>query len=298
MAWIKRNLIFVISLAVAFVFLALAVVYDLQSVGRNSKAKDSLNETYDSLQQISSNSKYLSVDGKMDNIKAASDQVDQIKAWRDKAGNYFKPIAAIPPARRVTSEAFAAALRRTVDLLQREAVAASIELPPGYYFSFEAQHSIVKFAPGSLEPLAVQLGEVKAIAEILYSARVNSLDGVQRIRVSDDDIGGSQADYITDAPITNKLAVLIPYTVTFRSFSTELASVLATFASSPHGFIVKDINVSPAVQAASAGAGMMPAIPPPPATAAPGRGGLPTVLNEKLLRVTLEVEIVKLLPEK
>jgi hypothetical protein len=32
--------------------------------------------------------------------------------------------------------------------------------------------------------------------------------------------------------------------------------------------------------------------------AAPGKGGLQTVLNEKLLRVTLVVEAVKLLPKK
>jgi hypothetical protein len=50
-----------------------------------------------------------------------------------------------------------------------------------------------------------------------------------------------------------------------------------------------------------------PAIPPaaPPTTLpttlptrVPGRGGLQTVLNEQLLRVTLVVEVVKLLPKK
>jgi hypothetical protein len=33
-------------------------------------------------------------------------------------------------------------------------------------------------------------------------------------------------------------------------------------------------------------------------TVTPGRGGLQTVLNEQLLRVTLVVEVVKLLPKK
>ncbi len=68
-------------------------------------------------------------------------------------------------------------------------------LPPNYGFSFEAQRSIVKFAPGSLPPLAVQLGEVKTISEILFASRVNSLDGIQRARVSDDDTAGPQSDY-------------------------------------------------------------------------------------------------------
>jgi hypothetical protein len=45
---------------------------------------------------------------------------------------------------------------------------------------------------------------------------------------------------------------------------------------------------------------MMPpptAVPQPAAQPAAGRGGLPVVLKEQLLRVTLEVELVKLLPK-
>jgi hypothetical protein len=103
----------------------------------------------------------------------------------------------------------------------------------------KAQRDLVKFSPAAWEPLAAQLGEVKTIAEILFAARVNSLDGIQRVRVSDDDASGPQADYFDDHSVTNNLAVLTPYQITFRSFSPEIAQVLAGFASSPHGFIVK-----------------------------------------------------------
>ena len=41
----------------------------------------------------------------------------------------------------------------------------------------------------------MQLGEVKAISEVLFAARVNALDGIQRVRVSDDDDGPAR---ITD----------------------------------------------------------------------------------------------------
>ena len=147
---------------------------------------------------------------------------------------------------------------------------------------------------------------MKTISEILFAARVNSLDGIQRVRVSDDDANGPQADYFDDHSVTNNLAVLTPYQITFRSFSPEIAQVLAGFASSPHGFIVRSINVQPAGAAAAtaperrrrcrtATAADNPASPP---TVVPGRGGLQTVLNEQLLRVTLVVEVVKLLPKK
>jgi hypothetical protein len=177
-----------------------------------------------------------------------------------------------------------------------------VTLPPKYNFSFEAQRSRVNFSSGSLGALAAQFGEVKTIAEILFAARVNSLDGIQRVRVSDDDANGPQADYFDNHSVTNNLAVLTPYQVAIRSFSPEIAQVLAGFASSPHGFIVKSINV----QMAGAAAAMSPetagAMPPPslaaPPPVAPGRGGLQTVLNEQLLRVTLVVEVVKLLPKK
>jgi hypothetical protein len=292
MVWIKRNLFFAISLVVAFLLLAAAVVYDLQSLGHNSTAKSKLNEIYDTLQELG-NQKYSPGNDRIDNIQTAKDQTRQIENWIKSARDYFKPISPIPSLQEVSSEAFAAALRRTVDQLQREATAVSVELPPKFGFSFEAQRSTVKFAPGSLEPLAVQLGEVRTISEILFAARVNSLDSVQRARVSDDDTAGPQADYINDVALTNNLAILTPYAITFRSFSGELASVLAAFATSPHGFIVKGINVAPAGQAAQPN-GLLPMTTP----AMAGRGGLPTVLNEQLLRVTLQVEIVKLLPRR
>jgi carbohydrate-binding DOMON domain-containing protein len=157
-------------------------------------------------------------------------------------------------------------------------------------------------------PLAVQLGEVKVISEILFAARVNSIDGIQRARVSDDDIAGSQSDYIAEVSTTNDLVVTTPYVVTFRSFTPELAKVLAGFAASPYGFIVKGINVSPAGMTTSGGGygrseanamGEGSAPPVYPTTpAATGKGGLTSYLNEQLLRVTLEVVIVKPLPKK
>jgi hypothetical protein len=290
MGWIKRNLFFAIGGVIALLLLGAAAFYDFQGWSHNSAAKDKLNEIYGTLTELTGE-KPSPGNAKIDNIKTAKEQEREIQDWIKGTGDYFKPIAPIPDTPEVTSEAFAAALRRMIDQLQHEADAASVQLPPKYGFSFEAQRSIVKFAPGSLLPLSVQLGEVKTISEILFASRVNSLDSIQRARVSDDDTAGPQADYINDVSVTNSLSILTPYVVTFRSFSGELASVLANFAATPHGFVVKGINISPAGMTPSAG-GLPEGGGPPPGTA-PGRGGLPTVLNEQLLRVTLEVVIVK-----
>src|SRR5439155_14849581 len=106
--------------------------------------------------------------------------------------DYFTPIAPVPATDKgLTDDAFANALRRTITQLQRQADAASVNLSPGYNFSFQAQSDKVRFAPaGSVDKLAVQLGEVKTIAEILFGARVSGVEAIQRLRVSDDDAGG------------------------------------------------------------------------------------------------------------
>ena len=59
-----------------------------------------------------------------------------MREWIAKAQEYFQPIAPIPNLTNgpVTSELFAAALRRTIDQLQHEADAANVMVPPKYGF--------------------------------------------------------------------------------------------------------------------------------------------------------------------
>ena len=321
MAWVKRNLFFVIGAVIAVGLLGAAGFYDYKNWQRNNTAFEELNRTYDKLRQLNS-AKLLPGNDKIDNIQAARDQERELDQWIQQARRYFQPIPPVPnPSDGViTDSQFASARDHTLSQLQNEAADASVTLPPQYGFSFEAERPLVKFAPGSLDALARQLGEVKTLCEILYAAKVNALDSIRRVPVSPDDSGPNapQADYLNQTAATNGLAVFTPYEITFRGFSQNLASVLSQLASSPHGFIVKAINVQPASGIASespfsgpqtmgqpmapAPFGLSPNYPRRSAfTPAPARasyGGLQTVLNEQLLSITLEVEIVKLLPGK
>jgi hypothetical protein len=297
MNWVKRNLFFVIGGILALGLLGAAGFYDYKSWERNSAAFDKLTDIYNKLRELT-NQRPSPGNDKISNIEIAKQQEQQLRDEIRQTWNYFQPIEPIPDPTNgpVSSETFANALHRMIDQLQRDATSASVSLPPQYSFSFEAQRSRVKFDPGSLNALATQLGEVRVISEILFAARVNALDGIQRARVSENDVNGPQSDYLADNSVTNDLAVMTPYAVTFRAFSPEIAQMLAGFASSPHGFIVKSINVQPAEAMASPEMGA----PPPPVStpgAPPGKGGLQTALQEQLLRVTIEVEIVKLLPK-
>lgn len=295
MGWIKRNLFFVIGGILTVGLLGGAGFYNYRSWNRNSAAFDTLQGLYSNLRDLMPKSgKPGPGNDKINNTETAKQQERQLRDWIQQSTNYFKPVPPIPnPANgQISSELFANALHRTLSQMQTEADDANVTLQPKYAFSFGAQLSLVKFAPGSLGPLSEQLGEVKAISEVLYAARVNSLDSVQRVRVCDDDTGTS--DYLDERSVTNQLAVATPYVVTFRGFSPEIAQVLAGFARSPHGFIVCGVNVQPA-------SGMMAGEPQPaaPASAAPmpGKGGLQTVLKEQLLRATVKIELVKLLPK-
>jgi len=364
MDWIKRNLYFLIGGVAALALMGWAGWYLYSKLGENNAVREQLTAAYADLNRLNGEKPHPG-NRKVNNIQLAKDQQQQIKDLVAKARDYFKPIAAIPDSPKVGSQEFNVALRRMIDQLQKRATNSSVILPPNYSFSFEAQKPKVTYAAGSLEPLAVQLGEVKAISEILFDAKINSLDNIRRVRISADDSSGPTTDYIEKKPVTNELAVLTPYELTFRCFSQELGDTLAGLASSPHGIIVKGINVEPGAAAAAAdpslsgpiagaaspvfapgrpaadaemfarrygiGAGprgggrygggggaaaggvplrgLVPPTPapvytPPPVAPAagtpgqPAKGGLQTVLDEKQVRVTLTLDIVKLLPKK
>jgi hypothetical protein len=357
MVWIKRNLFFVIGAMVSLALLVFAGYYNYTGWQHKVDEGRNLDSKYADLKRLNNQDPHPG-SSKVDNIKLAREQAKEIRGVLTNAAKYFQAPAAIPSptdATNITSSQFTAALRETINQMTRAAAGASVQLPPDFKFSFSQQLRLLTFA-GSLEPLAVQLGEVKALCDVLIKTKVNSLDGIQRERVSPDDAAGPLTDYYTDsASQTNDLAVLTPYQITFRSFSHEIAQVLAGFANSPHGFIVQRIRVEPAptttleqpgtAPGVQAPFGSVPAAPaygtrparrsaaeedaaeaamlrpdlfksggpsaaprPAPAPAysqpsayptTPGvRGGAQTVLNERQLRVTLLVQVVKLLPKK
>lgn len=364
MSWIKRNLYFVILTVVGLVLMGLAGWFAYTRWNVNNQILASLNDDYGKLRDFNNKNPHPGA-GQIDNIKAAKEQRDQLLAFIKKTREHFQRIQGIPDEPKVTDRDFSVALSQTIAQLQRSATNSSVVIPPNYSFSFEAQKAKVSFAAGSLGPLSFQLGEVSNICQILFDAKVNSLDNVRRERVSNDDSNGPQTDYLTEKSVTNELAILTPYEVTFRCFSAELSAVLSGLASSPFGFVVKTINVDPAPAAPASetpapvtryiyapptttgggneaadaalaqqrmmsryglgfggrggeggggpggGIALRPlgSTPPPPAypmpapgaipgAPAPGKGGLQTVLDEKQLKVTINLILFKLLPEK
>lgn len=305
MSWIKRNLFFVLGGVLALGLLGAASFYIYKGWSQNAEAKQKLNEIYGTLQALAQK-KLTPGNEEINNIAIAASQERQVREWVAQAQKYFLPVPAIV-TNITTSEVFVGVLQRTIDQLQHEAADAGVTLPPKYYFSFTAQKSNFDLDKNSLGALATKLAEVKTIVEILFAAHINALDGVQRVRVAASDAGGTASDYTDQRPAANELAEIIPFNVTFRCFSPELARVITGFSTSSNGFVIKSINVQPAGASVANAASMPNAAPaagpegaPAAAPSAPPvavRGGLPVVLKEQLLRVTMEVKLVKLLPK-
>jgi hypothetical protein len=313
MAWIKRNLYFLIGSLVALGLMGVGGYLLFTQISVENQVTADIEKAYADLNALNTQNPHPGND-KIDNIQAAKEQQLALRAYIEKSHPFFQRITPIPDTstNKVTNADFAKQLRNTVVQLQHAAEQQSVLFPHDYYFTFEAQKKLMIFDPASLDKLAVQLGEIKALCDVLFAARINSLDNIQRETVSTND--NNPPDYLLQKTSSLPLADLAPYRVTFRCFSTELASVLGSLAASPYGFTVKTINVEPAVQGSSTGEtttgtgtpNPMPGRPVPgqfghgpPNGAAPvvsAVHGTTTFLNEKPLRVTLFIEVARLKP--
>src|SRR5262245_18807817 len=242
MDWIKRNLYFVIGSVVALLLLGGAGFYYYSTWKANSDVLAKLHEQYAKLSNLNSMNPHPGRPPESDNIKLAKEQEQQLSAFKEQAQKAFQRIPHIPDGAKVAGEEFVTSLRHTIDQLQKTATNSSIGLPPDYGFSFAAQRNLMRYKEGTLEPLAVQLGEVKSICDVLFQARVNTLEYIHRERITPEDTAAASLDYLNQKSVTNDLAVLTPYEVKFRCFTPELAQAISGFANSPHGLIVKTIN--------------------------------------------------------
>ena len=88
MAWIKRNLFFVIGGILALGLLGAAGFYNYKGWSHNSAAFDKLNEIYSTLRDLTGQKPSPGND-KVDNIAAAREQEHQVRDWIRQAGDIF-----------------------------------------------------------------------------------------------------------------------------------------------------------------------------------------------------------------
>ena len=315
MPWIKRNIPFVVGLAVAVVLLGAGVFYLLGKVAAANAAREELASENTKLSELVDRKPAAPND---ENIKAAVAQQADLKEFKASVRPIFK-MAALPE--NLDDAAFKNLLDRTVDSLEKLAERNGVKLPKPadgkFAFTFEGQKKQLEFTSKSLPLLTSQLLDIQDICQVLFNAKIHNLEAIRRVSVGTNDVN-PPANYLTKKQSTNSItgATVQPYEFTFNCFSSELGSVLSGLVNADPVLVVKSINVERGSTDGSAAAapamGMNPSMasrygmPPGIASrygmgaaaapsAAPRPGEAP--LDDKPLRVTLNIDVVKLPPE-
>lgn len=314
MKWLKDNIVLVGSVLVALVLLALSILFLLSKQAENQKLNEQWTALTEQLEALVNQDIYPS----QDNVKVARESTRTLRKFIDDAEKLF-PVA---PAPKFINQEFKIHLEKTIAELTKEATDANVMVPKGYGFAFGDLRPKPNLLPYSLDALAVQVTEVRSLCHVLFKAKIQALESVQRLAVSLDDPAGS-ADYLTDRTVaTNAFATFTPYRVIFKSFSAEFGNVLNDIAATSEFFIVRTVSIEPTEREAEMGVGGQPGMPggpampmqpipqlpgglpvrpilpggpprpapppPPPASAKPM-----AVLQEKVFRVTMLIEVVK-----
>jgi hypothetical protein len=328
MQWIKRNLFLVLGGVVALGLLGFAGFYLYTKIQQDQSVTGELDAATQKLESLAKRDPYPNPE----NISAAKEESVRLQGFLTEVEKHFSPA---PYPKELNNMEFRTYLDNTRARLQAEGQRAGVEIPTNYWFTFAAQKGSMTFSPSSLQPLASQLADIKALCEVLFDAKVNSLVSLKRVAVDTQDTLAGSTDYLTAKATTNNWSVVVPYEVAFQGFSSELAAVLEGLARLPYCFMVTNIVVEPASSAATdeqsgmesmysrygfrpqldpsaamrerygggmrgryGGGRMMPTPQVPPPQARPVSRGPATVLDEKPLRFTLSVQAVKLKPRK
>jgi hypothetical protein len=256
MAWIKRNLYFVITVVVALGLTIYCGVLLFAAVEASAKAKQEYEQSTTNLSLLKNAKPYPSPE----NIQMAEDDAVRVRAF---LADFRKPFAGFPTPPQLDNQQFKEYLQKTIYQFGADATNAGVGLEAGYSFGFGTWLSKLNYPAECIAPWMQELQEMKAILDIFYHAKINYLLKIQRPVVAESDTGQSD-DYTRTGTLTNLSvnAIVTPYVVQFRAFSSEIANVLAGIAASSNCFIVRNITVTRANYQA-------PAAPPTPTTPAP-----------------------------
>ncbi len=322
MEWVKKNMVFVIALAVAVLLMGVGVWYllgtksDADGVDTELQAK---NQELDGLIQ-------RPVYPDAANIKLAKDEESRVSDFIRQARSHFTELQ---KPEGLDTAGFKSHLEATISELLRDAERAGVRLPEsssktGYGFTFDDPRKQLQLPSNALAPLAVQLGDLKALCQVLFDAKIPSLVSLKRAQVLTNETG-SNPNICSKKIETNSAlgSVKYPYEVVFQGFSPELASVLNGLKQSTNAFIVKSLNVergslesaTPSQPAAPMGGagnpygmdpnlmrryGMMPGgfSQAAQTQAQPANRPGEVLVEEKPIKVTMGIELIKLLPSE
>lgn len=314
MLWLKRNLVLVIALAVGGLLVVLGGLYVWNKKSLNASVDEELEFAKREYTRLTS----LRPTPNAANVQAIRQDVRTAEAYAAESRHLFPPT----PYQPLNSQTYRSLLETTVAELRAMARREGTDIPTNFSFSFESQINQMSFEPASLRPLAEQLKEIQTASEALFRAKVHRLLQIRRVAVSQYDAQNA-SEILTGTTIQESPGTQMtvwPYEFTFECFSAELAQALTELSQIPRMLLVKTIDIAPSPEARLGGvspaadrSAAMPAPGTPPGTFPPGarrpgfsprRPGAPvapkaaeesltTVLEEHLLRVVMQIHVIK-----
>lgn len=235
MAWLKRNLIFVVSGLVALGVLGFATVYMMSKKELNEAVTADLQNKQSEWNRLNQKDPHPGTDS-LDNITSAQVEQKKVTAVLNEARTHYKMMNA---TNTIDNATFKKMLDDSLYELRQQATASGVETPQDFGFTFTSQRNELRFPEASLVPLKSRLEDIKDICAVLYDSKVHAITSLKRPTVVEEESALGAQDYHSQSAVTNSLAVVTPYELTFRGFSAEVASVLQGFATSDKFMVVK-----------------------------------------------------------
>lgn len=329
---IKRHLIAVILLLLGISVIVAGVMYMLDKQTKGGEASQQLMLDTNQLLAAAGGMGMGFSGGRPaptpENVKVVADNTQMLRDFIAKA----KGAMASEPLPRLTSAAFGIHLSQTLNDLKAAAAAARVIYPPNNFeFSFYELKGETQFPPYVIAPLVEQLHDIKTISAVLIQSHVAAIEQIERVSVSPKETKGAPTYLVDLGAYTNSVAVVVPYRFTVRCLSGALSKALVGLGSAPGFCVVKTVEVEPwnpnevpapsgfpgmnppavpggfsfppgvgvgVVRPVGVGVGFPGAVPPRPALISTNLTPIArTVLDEKLFRVVLMIEISRPLPE-
>lgn len=236
MAWIKKNLMLVMGGLVGLILLGGSGFFLFSESSRESAVTGQLDEKRREWDRLNG----LNPFPDDNNIKAVKEEAARVQKLATSLKDVLKPVE-VPPA--ADTYALKLLIETTISDLKKEAEAAGVNLPDRYAFTFQKLRELPQIETNKLPKLATQVAQISTLARVLFDAKVHSLDVLRRPSVLKEESG---SEFLTKGAITNKFGMIrAPYELSFRAFSSELASVLRKIAALDHCISIKTINIDP-----------------------------------------------------
>ena len=238
MEWVKKNPVIVAGSSVAIVLLGLAVWFLGSSMSASSDAELKLAGSLEGRSALWKSSPFPSGE----NIEAIQKDQERVKKFMD---GLHTVIPMMPASYNLDDRAFKTLLERTIAGLFLAATNSKTTIQqPNYSFSFSMLRKKMTFRTNTYDTIALQLSDVKMLLNILFDSKVNTLEGIRRSSLTQDDESGGP-DYLFLKPQTNQFSIITPYEIQFRCFGSELENVVQSLVSASNCIVIKNINISP-----------------------------------------------------